>query len=205
MSRPPVNPARVDWSGENPGMYLKEREDGPFSALISFFRVVHSPHGRGHAVIFITDPDRPVQGAGHVNAVYTDNPDLARYLVDEFARHFGSFRPVPGLAELPIKRAWNFRASGDPRSRYIELAETEDGPLSLTWSEGGEPFLVEYLPAQSATGRHEMFSLFVACQGGSARVGSVEARGRAFPRDQFGKASSTAFLAFSETWLQPQG
>src|SRR5581483_10710505 len=135
MSRPPVNPARVDWSGENPGMYLKEREDGPFSALISFFRVVHSPHGRGHAVIFITDPDRPVQGAGHVNAVYTDNPDLARYLVDEFARHFGSFRPVPGLAELPIKRAWNFRASGDPRSRYIELAETEDGPLSLTWSE----------------------------------------------------------------------
>ncbi len=32
-----VRPAVVDWSGENPGMYLKETASGPFVTLISFF------------------------------------------------------------------------------------------------------------------------------------------------------------------------
>lgn len=43
----PAYPGTVDWSGENPGMYLKETQDGPFVTLLSFFRVVVSPHGRG--------------------------------------------------------------------------------------------------------------------------------------------------------------
>jgi hypothetical protein len=187
-------------------MYLKEREDGPFTALISFFRVVLSPHGRGHAVVVVSDPEAPSQEAGRVNAVYADNPDLARYLVDEFVRHFGSFKPVPGIADLPIKRAWNFRASGDPARRYVELAESEDGPINLSWSDPiGEPFVVEYMPEQSATGKHEMFSLFVPCRGAEARVGNVVVAGKPAARDQFGTPSSTAFLAFSETWLQRRG
>ena len=28
MARAPFNPNKVDWSGENPGMYLKETADG---------------------------------------------------------------------------------------------------------------------------------------------------------------------------------
>ncbi len=39
----PINfPGSVDWSGENPGISLKEKPDGPFVALASFFRVVLS-------------------------------------------------------------------------------------------------------------------------------------------------------------------
>ena len=34
MSRPVINPGKVDWSGENPGMYLKEKVDGPFAIHI---------------------------------------------------------------------------------------------------------------------------------------------------------------------------
>ncbi len=45
MERLPVNPGTVEWSGENPGMYLKEAPEGPFVTLISFFRVLLSPHG----------------------------------------------------------------------------------------------------------------------------------------------------------------
>jgi len=25
----PINPGRLDWTGDNPGIMLKEREDGP--------------------------------------------------------------------------------------------------------------------------------------------------------------------------------
>ena len=54
-----VIPGEVDWSGENPGMYLRETPDGPYGALISFFRVVVSPHGPGHAAFVMLDPDHP--------------------------------------------------------------------------------------------------------------------------------------------------
>ena len=57
-----VFPGKVEWSGENPGISLKEAPDGPFVALASFFRVVLSPHGRGHALVFATS-DRPVRSA----------------------------------------------------------------------------------------------------------------------------------------------
>jgi len=49
VADPIVFPGTVEWSGENPGISLKDRPDGPFVALASFFRVVLSPHGRGHA------------------------------------------------------------------------------------------------------------------------------------------------------------
>ena len=72
-------PGTVEWSGENPGISLKETPDGPFVTLASFFRVVLSPHGRGHALVLLqspglsnppddrpnTDPFRNCQLAGH--------------------------------------------------------------------------------------------------------------------------------------------
>ena len=33
--------------------------------------------------------------------------------------------------------------------------------MTLSWKALQEPFVVEYMKEQSATGRHEMFSLFV--------------------------------------------
>lgn len=43
----------VEWSGENPGISLKESPDGAFVSLASFFRVVLSPHGPGHALVLM--------------------------------------------------------------------------------------------------------------------------------------------------------
>jgi hypothetical protein len=34
-------------------------------------------------------------------------------------------------------------------------------------------------------------------------VGQVQAKGAPMPRDMAGKQSTTAFLAFSETWVRP--
>src|SRR4051812_722633 len=44
-------PGTVEWSGDNPGISLKETPDGPFVTAASFFRVVLSPFGRGHALM----------------------------------------------------------------------------------------------------------------------------------------------------------
>src|SRR4030067_203728 len=91
MTRTPIHPGTVDWSGENPGMYLKEAPDGPFVTLVSFFRVVLSPHGRGHALVLLEAPllDRSLPEA--LNVCVTDNQPLARWLVQDFVAHFGAF------------------------------------------------------------------------------------------------------------------
>ena len=56
MAEPILFPGVVEWSGENPGISLKEHADGPFIALASFFRVVLSPFGRGHALVLLQSP-----------------------------------------------------------------------------------------------------------------------------------------------------
>ena len=48
MADPIVFAGTVEWSGENPGISLKDQPEGSFVNLASFFRVVLSPHGRGH-------------------------------------------------------------------------------------------------------------------------------------------------------------
>ena len=89
MTRPPINPGPVYWSGENPGMYLKDTADGPFVTLISFFRVVLSPHGKGHAAFLLLDPRGNGAHTGKPNVCVTDNEPLAAYLRDNFVAHFG--------------------------------------------------------------------------------------------------------------------
>ena len=96
----------------------------------------------------------------------------------------------------------SFSHSGD---QFTAWTETITGPgvdVTLSWKALQEPFVVEYLKEQSATGHHEMFSLFVPAREAEVIANGVRGTGVVGPRDVFGKQSSMAFLAFSETWLK---
>ncbi len=202
MERVLINPGTVDWSGENPGMYLKESADGPFVTLISFFRVVLSPHGRGHVAFLFQDPHGDGKRAGKPNLCITDNEPLARYLKENFVAHFGPFKGIPALSNFQLGKGTNFVASGDARTTYTEQFRGDPGEIALTWTPLGDAFMVEMPREKSATGQHEMFSLFVNASGVKVSLQGQSVAGRPFPRDVAGKASSTAFLAFSETWVR---
>ena len=201
MARPPINPNAIDWSGENPGITLRASPDGETTCLASFFRVVVSPHGPGHAVFILTDPSGRGDGEA-VNACYTDNEPLARYLLDDFVSHFGTWKGNPNLATLPFRPADSFAHSGDHRTAWTERVTGPNVDISLTWRDLGEPFMVEFLKEQSATGKHEMFSLFVPARACEVVANGVRGRGVPGPRDMHRTPSSTAFLAFSETWIK---
>ncbi len=201
MARPPINPNVVDWSGENPGITLKASPDGEITCLVSFFRVVVSPHGPGHAAFILTDPSGTGTGES-VNACYTDNETMARYLLSDFVSKFGTWRGNPHLTALPFKRATSFTHSGDHMTAWTERVTGDGVDLALTWRGFEAPFMVEYLKEQSATGAHEMFSLFVPAREAEVVANGVRGRGVVSPRDMAGKPSTTAFLAFSETWIK---
>ena len=203
MARPAINPGIVDWSGENPGMYLKETADGPFVTLISFFRVVVSPRGRGHAAFILQDPHGDGRNAAKPNLCITDNEPLAEYMREGFVASFGAFRGVKGLPGVRMVPGWDFMPAGDGKVAHVEWFRSAVGQVCLTWKGLGDVFLVEMPKDKSATGRHEMFSLFVDAHAVDASVNGRAVAGRPFPLEFAGKKeSSTAFLAFSETWVK---
>jgi hypothetical protein len=202
MADPIVFPGTVEWSGENPGISLKETPDGPFVALASFFRVVLSPHGRGQALVLLQAPEHANPPAERGNFCLHDNEALARYLVADFVSHFGAFKGQPGLENLTYRRLESVEASGDPSSSYSEIVKGGDLTVQLTWSGLGKPFCFALPPDKSATGKHHMPSLFVGCQNATVTVNGRALSGKPVPREIAGHNITTAMLAFSETWIR---
>jgi hypothetical protein len=193
-----IFPGTVEWSGENPGISLKEDPAGPFTTLASFFRVVLSPHGRGHALVLMLDP----HSAEGQNICLTDNEPLARWLVADYVSHFGAWRNLPGLAGLRYAKLDSVRTSGDAISTYSETVRGADLTVALTWSGLGKPFCFALTPGTSATGKHHMPSLFVGCANATVTVNAKVRPGAPIPREIAGQSISTAMLAFSETWIR---
>jgi len=202
MADPIIFAGNVDWSGENPGISLKENPDGPFVTLASFFRVVLSPHGRGHALALLQSPQEAVAPADRPNVCFHDNEPLARYLVEEFVANFGAWKGMPGLKGLAYRRLDSVEATGDPASSYSETVKSGDLTVKLSWTGLGKPFCFALPPDKSATGKHHMPSLFVGCQDASVTVNGRALPGRPVPREIAGHRITTAMLAFSETWIR---
>ena len=195
-------PGTVEWTGENPGISLKEDPSGPFTTLASFFRVMLSPHGRGHALVLMLSPGEEAPPADRANVCYTDNEPLARWLVAEYVSHFGAWRGLAGLKGLQYRKLDSVRTSGDAITSYSETIRAADTTVALTWSGLGKPFCFALPPANSATGKHHMPSLFVGCEEAAVEVNGRARPGRPVPREVAGHRISTAMLAFSETWIR---
>jgi hypothetical protein len=197
-----THPGAVDWSGENPGMYLKENADGPFVTLVSFFRVVVSPHGRGHALVLLEAPLLQGSFPGALNVCVTDNDALARYLVTEFVTCFGAFKGAEALQHIDYLPLEGVAVSGDTRASHVEWVKGPGVEASLSWEDLGEPFMVNIPKEKSATGKHALHSLFVDARRVTATVNGRTLKGHPVERAFAGRQSSTAFLAYSETWLK---
>lgn len=191
----------VAWAGENPGIMLREADDGPFTSLATFFRIVLSPHGRGHALILLQAPSEASPTKG-LNVCITDNERLARYLIDGFVRHFGSFKNLAGLDTMKMVPLDSVSTLGDARTSYTEMIVGGGSTIELGWADLGQPFFFLSPPEESATGLHHMPSVFVGCNHPRIIVDGRRLPGRPVPRETAGRKHTSAFLAFSEAWIR---
>jgi hypothetical protein len=201
--RIPVNPGAVEWSGDNPGIYLKTDPAGAYVTLALFFRVVLSPHGRGTAMLVLGAPETALGWPQAPNVMITDNQALARYLIDDFVVNMPTFRGKVGLQAATFLPLTDARVSGDVRTRHVETVRSGELVAEMDWGDLGLPFAVEVDAAQSATGTHQMYSVFHEARAASVSLDGVPLAGRLAERQLFGRTISTAFLAFSETWVRP--
>lgn len=200
MAEQIVFPGTIDWTGENPGMYLKDSVDGPFVTLVSFFRVMVSPHGGGHAALVLQDPH--AKSASEANFCLTDNEKLARWLITDYAANFTAFKGLPALSALAYRKLTSCTREGNATSRYGEIVGGDGVELRLSWEGVGEAFALQLPPDKSATGKHRMLSVFAGARDGVATLNGKRLPGHAVPREMAGRQITTAFLAFAESWIR---
>lgn len=202
MTRSPIHPGPVAWTGENPGIYLKDTQDGPWTGLATFFRITWSPYGRGSGVLLLDQPNVE-KGLPEVqNFLISDNEKLARYLVSDFFSKFASFRASPGIKAITYLPLTTVRREGDAVSSYAEIVASKDFEVAMRWNKLGAPYAVDMPPEKGPTQRHEMYSLFLDSPEASVTVNGRPLKGKVMQRDFADTKKPTAFLAFSESWME---
>ena len=203
--RQSINPGQVEWSGENPGIYLKENPNGDYSTLGLFFRIVLSPYGRGTGAIILGEPDNPT-GWPHVpNFIISDNQRLFIWLIDGWVRKMPTFVGRVGLENMTwIDLLGSARHPTNLQAKYTETLLGKDVEVHMIWQELGTPLPVELTMANSVTKAHEMYAVFLEAKAAQIMVNNSPLKGSVASRRFFGKTMSTAFLALSETWVTPK-
>ena len=199
----PVTPGVVDWTGENPGILLKDY-NGEFSAMALFFRVAWSPVGQGQVILLYGTPGAVEGSRDAPNVMLSDNPALTAFLKQNFISKLGAFANAPAFASLPELNAQAVRSSGDPMShRYTETVAGEGLTVELVWEQLETPRALELMPDQVGTQEHTMFTLLVPAHAAQILVNGKALPGKLGTRVQAGYETTTAFLYFSETWVIP--
>lgn len=201
----PITPGVVDWSGENPGILLKNDDDS-FSAMALFFRVAWSPVGQGQVMLLYGTPNAQQGSDEAPNIIISDNAELSHYLLDNFIGRLAAFRDAPAFKGLKHLLAQSVRSDGDPMShRYSETVSGEGVTVQLVWEALEHPRALELTPDQVGSGMHNMFSVLVPAQQGSILVNGKSLPGKLGTRVQAGVETTSAFLYFTETWIIPPG
>ena len=192
-----VKDGRVAVIGENPGIRLVMKEGAPPSTSVSFWRVFQSPAGAGN-VCFVTSD---VKGDGptrdDIRLVFADNEKLAAYVATQLMT---AFDKAYGEQPFPVRRA-RFERSGDTATAWKESIKADDYAIDLVWRDFYEPFAIESrvgVPHNPYT----ILSTFIPAKSADVIINGTRAAGTVTPRMRGPRESSSAFLAFAETWLK---
>ena len=190
---PPVDPTDVLMTGENSFIRLSHDGGATPSDRLSHWRVLWCPAGAGHALFVqseLTD--------GRVR-VYSDNPAVARWLQRTIETLL-----FPAFADetLPIIAA-EFTRGGDPRSAAWETVVSATERIRLTWWDCLDPFVLT-LPPGFNDRPIGVFSTFFPARAARIALNGRVAAGTPWVEKRGERDSTSACLAWSETWVKPR-
>ena len=190
---PPVDPNAVLMTGENSFIRLSPDGGTTQSDRVSHWRVLWCPAGGGHALFIqstLTD--------GRVR-VYADNIAVARWLQKAIeAVLFPAFADVT----LPVAAA-RFERQGGPWSAATETVVAADARVTLSWYDCIEPFVL-HMPPGFNNRPIGVFSTFFPARGAQLEIDGRVAAGSVWPETRGDRQSSSACLAWSESWVKPR-
>jgi hypothetical protein len=192
-----VKDGKVAVIGENPGIRLSTKEGAPPSTAVSFWRVFQSPAGVGHVCFVTSDVAGDGPTPDDVRLAFTDNEKLAEYVATQLMT---AFDKAYGEKPFPVRRA-RFARSGDTATAWTETLDAEGYKIEMTWRDFYEPFAIESR-AGVPHNPYTILSTFIPAKAAEVVINGKRAAGTATPRMRGSRQSSSAFLAFAETWLK---
>jgi hypothetical protein len=187
-----VNPHQLILIGENSFIRLSTDGGKSASTRCSHWRVLWTPVGPGHA-LFV---DSPVTSGVRI---YADSEPLVRFLQKEI--EYLLYKPFGDVA-VPVVAA-TFERDGTPPGASHEVLRAGKDESRLSWSAFLEPFNFAADPGFDGRPIGVQTTFFPA----SSAVFSVAGRraeGEPWKMDRGGKPSTTACLAWCESWFRPR-
>jgi hypothetical protein len=185
-----VNQGTLIWCGEHWINYLREPGAAANTGMVSLFHTRYSGAGEGN-VAFVTVPSTGL------DAVCTDNPELAGFLVDTIVRGRGG----PFDRNLPTLSA-RFSRGGDVREAPSWRIETGTHLLIAAWAELTPPIIAQGIFREG----HEHFTVLFFAAKASIRVGENLVPGEPYPvpiwRESIGGDRSSCVFALAETFIK---
>ena len=190
----PVDPNQVMMTGEN--SFIRYSADGGKTQTdrASHWRVLWCPAGAGHALFL-----KSTLTGGEVR-IWSDNPPVARWLQKEIE---SLLFPAFADAGRPVMPA-AFARSGGVDTKAAELVTAKDAEIVLSWEDFLDPFVLNMPPG--AGGRPiGVFSTFFPARAARIALNGRLAAGTPHAEKRGERDSTSACLAWSETWVKPRG
>jgi hypothetical protein len=154
--------------------------------------VLWCPAGAGHALFLKSAL------TGDDVKIWSDNAPVARWLQKEIE---SLLFPAFADAKTPIAQA-AFARSGGIDTRAAEIITAKDAEILLTWEDFVAPFVLN-MPPGSANRPIGVFSTFFPARAARISLNGRLAAGSPYPEKRGERNSSSACLAWSETWVKP--
>ena len=191
---PPVDPNDVLMTGENSFIRLSKDGGQNQSTRLSHWRVLWCEAGAGHVLFIQSELTDGKPG------IYSDNAAVARWLQRTIETHLF---PVFADEGLPIISA-EFERSGDPRGVTTEVIESHEDSIIMTWYDFLSPFVLTVPPGEPPERPIGVFSTFFPARGAQVEFNGRFGEGEIWSEMRGDRQSSSACIAWSETWVKPR-
>jgi hypothetical protein len=185
-------------AGENPSLELRKPGSDEVIAKASYWRSVFSEAGDGNALLFWLAANAMGDGSAERNVLYTDNPGVAKIVIENFNNHF------PGWKDLHFSRveptAARFFQEGDGRWYHRIVANTGSEVVTLNWWDVIEHQHRIRLGYTLGSNTFDLTTVICPCKQASISVNNHPIAGEVRWSAEGEKPQSSAFLAFAETW-----
>lgn len=189
---------KVIFSGENPSLELRKPGSDEVVAKASYWRCVFSEAGDGNALLFWLAANAMGDGSAEKKVLYTDNPGMAKIVIENFNTHFPGWRDLSFDQVEPTSA--RFFQEGDGRWYHRIVANTGSDVVTLNWWDVIEH---QHRIRQGYTlgsNNFDLTTVICPCKEASISVNNQPIAGEVRWSTDGEKPQSSAFLAFAETW-----
>jgi hypothetical protein len=197
-----VKLGKVYVTGENPAIRLLDKENGTVLTVVSYWRIIWSPVGPGH-ICYVTTGDG--KSPGDLRVAFVDNLKLNDFLTQQIMGILDtsiSQRPFTvAEAKFSDPGQGTFSAAGDAMEERKVTLKSKKYNIALVWRDFYEPFQID-TPVAGGRNPFGVTSLFIPAKSADVIINGKKAAGNVYPQKRGPAQSSTAFLAFSESWVK---